>query len=142
MIRRLVMLAVLTSLLPGASWAQTAVVLVAGTQSPILRITADEARHLYLGLPLLIGGKRVKPLRNGGDPMATEIFMQRVMYMSSDAYERQMRKHLHEAGGSAPPLKADQQELLQALSSDPMAITYMMRGQAIGALPLRIVGEM
>lgn len=143
MIHRLALLALLTGfLVPGAPSAQTAMVLVASTQSPIVHVGPDEARRLYLGLPLLVDGRQVRPLRNGVDPQATEIFLQHVMYMSSDAYERQMRKRSREAGGDCPPLKTDQQDLLQALSGDPMAVTYMRRSQAIDGLPLRIVGEM
>jgi hypothetical protein len=143
MIHRLALLAVLTcALVPRMLWAQSAVVLVASSQSPIVHVTAPEIRHIYLGIPLLIDGKKVKPLRNGTDPKATEMFMQRVMYMSSDAYERQIRRRISESQESGPPLLDDEQELLLALSSDPMAVTYMMRSQAIGGLPLRIVGEM
>lgn len=143
MIHRLSLLAVLSALLvPCIPWAQASLVLVAGRQSPIVHVSADEARKLYLGIPLLVDGKRVNPLRNGIDPVATEMFMQRVMYMSSEAYDRQMRKRVREGWASCPPLKADRRALLEALASDPMAVTYMDRGQAIDNPPLRIVGEM
>lgn len=143
MIRRLSVLAVLICLAGcRALMAQTAVVLVASTQSPISHVTADEARQLYLGIPFVIDGRKIKPVRNGADPMATEMFMQRVMYMSSEAYERQVQKRIRENKGAGPPLLVDPQQLLQALLDDPMAITYMIRNPAVGSLPVRIIGEM
>lgn len=140
--RCLVLVAALLGMGPAWAWsAAPPLVLVASGQSPITRLTASEVRKLYLGLPLLVEGQTVKPLRNASDPLLTEMFMQRVMFMSSEAYERQILTRVFRAGGSRPPIYRQHQELLLALSRNPMAVTYMLRDQAAAIPALRIVGE-
>jgi hypothetical protein len=121
--------------------ADSRLVLVAGAHSPIARLSADEARRLYLGMPMLVDGKPVHPLRNNSDAMVQEMFMQKVMYMSTAAYERQIMSRVFRAGGSRPPVYTEAKELLGALESDPAAVTYLPRDQAMATPKLRIVGE-
>ncbi len=121
--------------------ADTRLVLVAGAQSPLSRLSADEARRLYLGMPLLVDGKPLHPLRNHSDPVVQEMFMQKVMYMTTAAYERQVLSRVFRTGGSRPPVYTEPRELLTALETDPAAVTYMPRDAAMASSKLRIIGE-
>lgn len=140
--RLLAALVLLAGLGPARAWpGGSPLVLVAGSQSPLTRLSTQEARKLYLGLPILLEGRAVKPLRNATDPTLTEMFMQRVMFMSTEAYERQLLTRVFRAGGTRPPVYDDPRELLQALAQSPTAITYMTRERALATPGLKIVGE-
>ena len=118
---------------------EPSLVLVANAHSTIQRLSPDEMRKLYLGIPMIIDGQRVHPLRNT-NPMVQEMFMQKVMFMSTPAYERQILSRVFRMGGMRPPEYDEVNELLKALESDPAAVTYLPREFA--ARPdLKIVGE-
>lgn len=116
-------------------------VLVAGLRSPITRLTPVEARRIYLGEPLLIDGKGLKAIRNTSDLRVEEMFLQRLMFMSRQDYERQIKARAERSGRPAPPAYGDVQALLRALDQNPMAVTYMPRGWANTQAGLRIVAE-
>ena len=115
-------------------------VLVASVHSTIRQLSADETRKLYLGMPLIVGGQRVRPLRNA-NPKVQEMFMQKVMFMSTPAYERHILSRVFRMGGSRPPVYVELRELLAALEQDPAAVTYLPRELAVARSDLRIVGD-
>lgn len=125
-----------------AQGAEPHLVLVANAQSAISRLAADDARKLYLGAPYLADGQEIKPLRNNADPFLQEVFMQKVMFMATPIYERQILSRVVRTGKGRPPVYTDTHELIDALKADRMAITYMTR-EAASAMPeLKIVGEL
>ncbi len=123
------------------SAADQNLVLVANAQSPITVLTAVEARKLYLGASLQINGKTITPLRNISDPLLQEVFMQRVMYMAKETYERQILNRVFRTGGQRPPIHADVKTLIEALKSDSLTISYMWRETALATPGIKIVGE-
>lgn len=133
-------LALLLVALSGAA-ADGRLVLVASAQSPIGRISVEEERKLYLGIPLLVEGQPVQPIRNNTDPMTEEMFLQKIMFMSSQAYERQILSRVFRSGGSPPPIVTDRSELVRTLLADRMAVTYMLRETAATMRGLKIVTE-
>jgi hypothetical protein len=126
--------------LPGAA-ADARLVLVASTQSPIVRISVEEERNLYLGIPILVGGQPVQPVRNITDPVTEEMFLQKIMFMSSQAYERQILSRVFRSGGNPPLVVTNKSDLINALLADRMAVTYMLRETAVAIRGIRIVTE-
>jgi hypothetical protein len=120
--------------------AEPQVALVASAQSPISALTGSDARRLYLGLPLVVNGHEITPLRNGADPSVQEVFLQRVLFMSAQAYERQMSARVYRSGGNRAPEFTSVRELSQALAGDPWAISYMAPEAAAKDPALKIVG--
>lgn len=123
-------------------WARAAepkLVLVASAKSSVAAISATEARRLYLGVPLVQDGHEVEPLRNAVDPAIQELFLQRVLFMSAQAYERQMSGRVYRSGGNRIPEYADQRALIDKLLSDPWAVTYMSVDVATSQPNLKIV---
>jgi hypothetical protein len=116
------------------------VVLVASVRSPITRLAREEARNLYLGLPMLVDGRPVEPLRNYADSVTNEAFMQKFMFMSTPAYERQILSRVFRTGGSRPPVFNELPELLKALRENPVAVSYMLRERAASLPELKIIG--
>jgi len=124
-----------------ANAAGTRLVLVTSAQSPIHQLAPDEARKLYLGMPMMVDGKLIHPLRNNSDMTVQEMFMQKVMFMSTEAYERQILSHVFRSGGNRPPVFTQIPELLKALNSDRNAVTYLPRETALSKDGIRIILE-
>lgn len=116
-------------------------VVVASKRSPLMPMTVAEVRKVFLGIPATLNGQGVKPLRNLSDRMVAETFMQRVMFMSTQDYERRIEARVARTGGGRPPAYDDFSELAAALLRDPQAITYMPRRQAGSDSGLKVVGE-
>ena len=145
MTRRLFLALLACMLLPPGLRAQTvepSLVLVASAQSAIQRLSPDETRKLYLGIPMLVDSQRIRPLRNNTNLKVQEMFMQKVMFMSTPAYERQILSRVFRMGGTRPLAYAELRELLKALERDPAAVTYMPREFATARPGLKIVGEL
>lgn len=120
---------------------QNNLVLVANTQSPIAELTAAQARKLYLGVPLQINGRTINPLRNISDPLLREVFMQRVMYMATETYERQILNRVFRNGGQRPATHSDLRKLVEALKRDTLAISYMWNEVALTTPGIKIIGQ-
>lgn len=121
--------------------AEPTVVLVASAQSPISGLSLSDARKIYLGVPLRIKDKPVQPLRNASDNLLVEVFMQRVMYMASETYERQILNRVFRLGGERPPNFSESAPLVVALHTNPWAISYMWRDVALSTPGIKIVAE-
>jgi hypothetical protein len=119
--------------------AEPKLVLVASAKSPVAPISAAEARRLYLGVPLVQDGHEVAPLRNAADPGTQELFLQRVLFMSAQAYERQMSGRVYRSGGNRIPEIADIRELVDKLLKEPWSVTYMSQEAAASQPNLKIV---
>jgi hypothetical protein len=91
---------------------------------------------------MIVDNQRVHPLRNNTDPVVQEMFMQKVMFMSTPAYERQILSRVFRMGGTRPPEYAEMDALLKALERDPAAVTYLPRELATARPGLKIVGEL
>jgi type IV secretory pathway TrbD component len=116
-------------------------VMVAATQSAITAISPVEVRRAYFGVPIVIAGHEVRPLRNHSDPLAREIFLQKTLFMSAAAYERQITMRTFR-GGAAPPSYEHLDDLLDALYADGNAITFMSHEIAAGTPGIKIIGEL
>lgn len=121
---------------------QPLLVLVASAHSSIRQLSPDETRKLYLGIPMLVDSQRIRPLRNNTNLKVQEMFMQKVMFMSTPAYERQILSRVFRMGGTRPLAYAELGELLKALERDPAAVTYMPRELATARPGLKIVGDL
>ncbi len=122
--------------------AELTLVLVAGEQSSISKISPAEVRRLYLGAPVVSGGRVLEPLRNETDSLLREVFMQQVLFMSTSAYERQILVRTHRTGAAPPPAYANARQLADALQTDPQAVTYMFRETALATSGIKIVTQL
>ncbi len=109
-------------------------VLAAGANSNVPPMTVQEARKLFLGIPVERNGVTVTPILNTSDPLLYEVFLQKVTYMSSPAYETQLVSTVFRMGGKRPRNFADAKTLVDALRKDPNSVTYLWQDQ-IQTLP-------
>jgi hypothetical protein len=115
------------------------ITIVASTGSGIKAISAKEVRRAYLGATIVLDGVEIKPLRNQTDKLAAEVFLQKVLFMSAEAYERQLLARAFR-GGSYPKAYESLNDLLAALQKDNSTITFMLYETAINTPGVRIIG--
>ena len=125
-VRRLVYILLLSlGLLGPALPASQSVVLVVRADSPVSGLSSVTVRKLFLGVPVLIDGKPLHPIRNRSEERLDDIFLQQIVAMSSEAYDRQILVGVNRQGWIRPPEAASVARLTEALYADPQAVTFM-----------------
>jgi hypothetical protein len=114
------------------------IVIIAGADSHITALTAKEVRRAYLGASIVLNGIEIKPLRNQTNKLTEEVFLQKILYMSAEAYDRQLLARAFR-GGDRPKVYENLAELLDALQEDNAAITFMLYGTAVTTPGIRII---
>jgi len=104
-------------------------VLVSSSESAVTGLSNKETRKVFLAVPTVVDGVRLKPLLNESDPLVSEVFLQKVIFMSKSKYERQLVSRVFRVGGSRPPVFKDIAKLLAELRASPDRITYMWSDQ-------------
>lgn len=114
-------------------------VLVMGQEAPVINLTNDEVRRLYLGVPVLSAEGTLRPLRNHTDATIYEAFLQKILFLSEAAYHRRLLSDIVRAKGFLPTEYENQAALVAALEADPLAVSYMWSGQAEHYASLKVV---
>ena len=122
--RRLLTLVLILCLAAPARPASQTVVLVVGADSPVTEMDSVTVRKLFLGLPVLVNGKPLHPLRNH-DPLLDEIFFQQIVAMSQSSYDRQILIGVNRQGWLRPAEYYSEASVVAALTADPTAVSYM-----------------
>jgi hypothetical protein len=124
-VRHLLTLLVILCLAAPARPASETVVLVVRADSPVHELDSVSVRKLFLGLPVLVpGSPPLHPLRNRSDARLDEIFLQQIVAMSPESYDRQILNRVNQ-GGLRPTEFTSLTDLTAALSADPDAVTFM-----------------
>ena len=116
-------------------------VLVAGGHSNAKSMTPAEVRKLYLGVPVTIEGKELLPLVNNTNLQVKEIFLQKVLFMSAQVYERQLLSKQFRNGARTIE-HVDLQALLATLQNDPNAVSFMTPTTARANKNIKILGDL
>ena len=122
------LLAIVLTLLLAAAPARPAshtVVLVVGADSPVSEMDSVTVRKLFLGLPVLVNGRLLHPLRNRSDPLLDEIFFQQIVAMSQPSYDRQILIGVNRQGWLRPTEFYSEASVEAALTADPNAVSFM-----------------
>lgn len=101
-------------------------VLVTDVKNDMRHLSLQEIRRAYLGEKVIVNGYILKPLINMADDSMYEIFLQKVMFMSAQAYQRQLLRRFLHAQGKRPAVFRDHRKLMAAIAEDPHAVTYMI----------------
>ena len=123
--RRLLVIALLLCLVAPARPATQEVVLVVRADSPVTDLDSVSVRKLFLGLPVLVNGRPLHPLRNRSDPLLDEIFFQQIVAMSQSSYDRQILIGVNRQGWLRPVEYSREADVAAALTADPNAVSYM-----------------
>lgn len=126
-VRRHLLIAVvlLLGLLATARPASQTVVLVVRWDSAVTTLDSVSVRKLFLGVPVLVNGTPLHPVRNRSDTLLDEVFLQQIVAMSQSAYDRQILIGVNRQGWLRPTELASTPRVLDALYGDPNAISFM-----------------
>lgn len=105
--------------------ASQAVVLVVRADSPVSDLSSVTVKKLFLGVPVLVDGKLLHPIRNMSDARLDDIFLQGIVAMTKEAYDREILKGVNRQGWIRPAEAASVARLTEALYADPLAVSYM-----------------
>ncbi|MBS0396030.1 MAG: hypothetical protein JSR54_15530 [Proteobacteria bacterium] len=98
-------------------------VLIVSASSPVAHLEIIDVRKLFLGLRVAPGGVPLRPLDNRADARMHEAFLQNVLGMSDEAFERRLLAMTLREGVPRPAVYYGTAELLAALASDPSAVS-------------------
>ena len=105
--------------------SQHTLILVSSQDSSIPALSPLDIRKLFLGVPIIRNGLILKPLRNATDPLLTEVFLQKVIFMSERSYDRELLSRVYRLGGKRPKIYSVNTELVNELRHIPGTLTYM-----------------
>lgn len=124
----------------------------AGTQRLVLvtstsGITAEDidretARRLFLGHAVVWNSQRVTPIINHSEDLIYEVFLQNVIHMSANHYERHMLSTVFRLGGKRPRSVSKFGALMEALNSRPATVTFMWESRARASQGVHIITEL
>lgn len=140
--RRLLAFVVLLLLVMPVRPASQVVVLVVPAGSSVTGLDSVSVRKLFLGLPVVVNGNLLHPLRNRSDPTLDEIFLQQIVAMSQSSYDRQILNGVNRQGALPPPEFTSLPPLLKALSADPSSVSFMWQhdvGHNVGVRVIRVL---
>ncbi len=100
-------------------------VLVAATETPVAKFTNKELRLLYLGYPVTRGKLRFEPLINQSNEITYQFFLQKIMFMSEQSYNRKLVTRVFRHGGERPSSYKQRALLISELRNNSNAITFM-----------------
>jgi hypothetical protein len=119
--------------------AADALVLVVRTDSPIQALDSLTVRKAFIGLTVSSNGFIVRPLINATQPSLQAAFLQHVVGLSEQMYERRALTLALQQGLAQPTKFEDQTELLRVLLANPYAVTFMWQSTASGIREIRVI---
>jgi len=122
--RAIAILLILCLVAPARPTTQT-VVLVVRADSSVRALDSVEVRKLFLGLPVLVNGDPLHPLRNRSDPLLDQIFLQQIVAMSQPGYDREILILVNRQRSLRPPEYSSVTAVVTALEADPNAVSFM-----------------
>ena len=116
-------------------------VLVTDSTTGITTLTTSEIHKLFLGLPIEKGGRPLEAAINHSDPFLYEIFLQKIVYMSSISYDRHLLSNVIQLGGRRPQIFNNTQSLITALKQKPGTVSVLWENDIRTRSDLTIIGE-
>lgn len=116
-------------------------VLVTDTATGITSLSTSEIHKLFLGLPVEKGGHSLEAAINHSDPFLYEIFLQKIVYMSSISYDRHLLSNVIQLGGQRPQIFNNTQSLISALKKQPGTVSLLWDSDVKSTSDLTIIGE-
>jgi hypothetical protein len=117
-------------------------VLIASSASVLPVIAPNDVRKAFLGLPVVVNEKTIVPILNSSSADAKELFLQRVLFMSSPVFERHSIGRVFRNGGNKLADYTDQVALINAISVNPLCVSFMNIVDAKKLTSIRVLGEL
>lgn len=136
----LILLLTVTAVL-AASNKNLHLVLVTNSKTGVKSLSTSEVHKLFLGLPVKKSGHSLEAAINHSDPFLYEIFLQKIVYMSSISYERHLLSNVIQLGGQRPHIFNNTQTLISTLEKTPGTVSVLWDSDLKSTTNLTIIGE-
>ena len=123
--RALLLLALLLGAPVGGHAGSDSVVLVVRVDSMVVDLDSVTVHKLFLGLPVLINGRPLHPIRTRSDERLDQIFLQEIAAMSQSAYDRQILNGVNRQGWLRPVEEESTSRVIEKLLADPSAVSFV-----------------
>lgn len=117
-------------------------VLVTDENSGVTRLTTSEIRRLFLGFPVNKEGRHLVAAINQSETLLYQVFLQKVVFMSSNVYELHLLTNVVQLGGQLPEIFNEERALTDNLRSRPGTVSYMWDSNMDDYPNLVIIGEL
>ena len=118
------------------------VVLIVNATSPVAMLDAVDIKRLFLGIPVERGGVTLHALLNNSDEQLKMVFLQYVVSMSEQAYQRRLLMLTLEQGRRMPTVYEDGAGLLSAVGAKSGAVSYAWESAALRNPHVRVLREL
>lgn len=108
---------------PPAAVAEDRLVLIVSADSPVSRLEIIDVRKLFLGYVVMRGDLSLRAVANGSDERLHQAFLQNVIAMSTQAYEKRLLSMALQRGGRRPTVYSSTSALVAAVAADPAAVS-------------------
>ena len=119
--------------------AADALVLVVRADSPIRSMDSLSVRKAFVGLTVSVDGITVRPVINNSQPALHTAFLQHVVGLSEQMYQRRTLTLALQQGRALPPVYTEESELVRALVANPNTVSFMWQSAADRAREIRSI---
>lgn len=142
LVRMVIAACLLTAQFAFADNGRLGLVMVTSVASSIGTLNRHQIRKVYLGSPSDAINHPIQALINRSDSLLYEMFLQKLLFMSTKAYERHVR-HLQPALGTVLPRDyRSESRLVDYLKSHPDSIAFMTARTASQLPGLRVIARL
>ena len=117
--------AIVLAIVPLADPGAMSVVLVTGNNCPMEKISTLDVRKIYLSFGVNFDNQNIRAFRIANDEQLNQIFLQTVVAMSRNTYERRLLRALLRSGRPRPEEFEDIERLSAAIVRTRCSIAYM-----------------
>ena len=118
------------------------IVLFTTEPDPDMSLATLDLRKLYLGFTVRHEGHQLRPIRNRCDETLDAVFLQYVMAMSEEIYERRLLELSLQQGRPRPIEVTSLDELIRAMAVAPHSVSFAWStdlARIPGAHPIRVL---
>ena len=116
-----------------------AVVLVTAEEDPDFSLVSLRIRKLFLGFTVMHDGRPLRPVRNRSDALLDKIFLQHIMAMSAETYERRLLALTLRQGRPRPQEVHSRDALIAALLGIPHSVSFAWLSDLAGVARVRAI---
>lgn len=118
------------------------VVLVSAASGRIPSFSIKEIRMLFLGLPISKNEQKYTPVINITEDTLYDKFLQKIMFMSANNYDRQLVSIVFRKGGERPRKIRSKGQLITHLIDNPGTVTFIPESDASRSGKLQIIQKL
>ncbi len=119
--------------------ARDDIVLIVSARSPIVQLDSTQMRRLFLGMTVVLGGNRMRPLLNTSSPKLREIFLQNIVAMSESTYDRYVLRMSLQQGRVPPTVVKSSDQLMSMVASDLLAVSFASQSDVAHDSRIRVL---